>query len=844
MEVFRRAALGRLSEISPTPGNQATDALVRAVFYTESERAALFAQLPAPVQDMYSYYVEGVNAHLQQVLQNTSLLPVQLAQLMQAGLTPQAWTVDDVVAVTQFFMRRFGGYGGEEVDRFLQCQALGAEFIRTFYPLNDPAAPTTIASGLVPPPADYHVTNVLAEEGDCPSFALPSMGKQSAAAAVERRQSYGAAAGRSGIGDLSTYIAGGAISVGGIHVPESLGSFGVTLDGSRTASGNVMHFAAPQLGPPLPPQEPFISGSATGLAVPHEVEIWDRAGDLHVAGMAIAGIPGVIIGRSSSHAWTLTSGNSDNTDVYVEIKTGETTYLYAGNPARPFEVPQPGTVRSVHGPVVAQIPAGTLPGVDAPLAIALKFTFWEKELEMAHAFYDVWKAASRNEFEAALERVPMSFNVLYADDDQNTGYWHVGLYQNRKDGVDPRFPHLGVGTQEWQGFIPFADLPKLVNPPGGIMANWNNKPADWWSNGDRANWVTTDTDAFDTSGMSAEQLEALALDAQDSRAERTTRLTVLTAYLESRASMTYAEFKAIPLQLEDAFGSYSAENLAPGLAFLDGLIVGDRGTYQQATEFLRRPDRGVRTRDENLAPPGQSGFISVAGVPDPHFGDQWPLNVAGELKEMLFGASFPDVTPPVCGPVTHSGSALRMRLLDSESGIASLRFVVPQGTASYRTTDGEIHGPFAHQETVEVAGHPAQLDAESDRGSDMGGMPLVVQVTNGAGATRACVAHPEHGNPNRSARRGARLGPNRPNPFNPSTTIQFDLSSAEHVRLEIYDVLGRRVRTLLNAELAAGLHEARWDGQGADGRTAAAGVYFYRLAAGGVVEIRSMTLAK
>jgi hypothetical protein len=145
---------------------------------------------------------------------------------------------------------------------------------------------------------------------------------------------------------------------------------------------------------------------------------------------------------------------------------------------------------------------------------------------------------------------------------------------------------------------------------------------------------------------------------------------------------------------------------------------------------------------------------------------------------------------------------------------------------------------------VEVAGHPAQLDAESDRGSDMGGMPLVVQVTNGAGATRACVAHPEHGNPNRSARRGARLGPNRPNPFNPSTTIQFDLSSAEHVRLEIYDVLGRRVRTLLNAELAAGLHEARWDGQGADGRTAAAGVYFYRLAAGGVVEIRSMTLAK
>ena len=220
----------------------------------------------------------------------------------------------------------------------------------------------------------------------------------------------------------------------------------------------------------------------------------EHNGDLHVGGMAIAGIPGVIVGRTGHHAWTLTSGNSDNIDVFVEIMGSDDTYLHGGSEV-PFTSPGEGKVRSVHGPVIDRVSAGTIEGVDVPLAVALKFTFWEKELEMASAFYDMWKAENRSAFEQALRKIPMSFNILYANDDQQVGYWHVGLYQDRQNGVDPRFPHLGIGTQEWNGLIPFEHLPKMMDPPAGFITNWNNKPVGWWSNGDRANWVTTDTGA-------------------------------------------------------------------------------------------------------------------------------------------------------------------------------------------------------------------------------------------------------------------------------------------------------------------------------------------------------------
>jgi hypothetical protein len=84
---------------------------------------------------------------------------------------------------------------------------------------------------------------------------------------------------------------------------------------------------------------------------------------------------------------------------------------------------------------------------------------------------------------------------------------------------------------------------------------------------------------------------------------------------------------------------------------------------------------------------------------------------------------------------------------------------------------------------------------------------------------------------------------NVPNPFNPTTTIRYDLPSASPVTLVIYDVSGRRVRVLKRGVMeAAGRRTVVWDGTGDEGARVASGVYFYRLEAGSYTNTRRMVL--
>jgi hypothetical protein len=83
------------------------------------------------------------------------------------------------------------------------------------------------------------------------------------------------------------------------------------------------------------------------------------------------------------------------------------------------------------------------------------------------------------------------------------------------------------------------------------------------------------------------------------------------------------------------------------------------------------------------------------------------------------------------------------------------------------------------------------------------------------------------------------LEANYPNPFNPTTTIEFVLPQAERVILTVYDMLGREVKTLVNAELGSGTHTVVFEG-----KNLSSGVYIYRLQAGNVVKERQMQLLK
>ncbi|MDX1640793.1 MAG: T9SS type A sorting domain-containing protein [Balneolaceae bacterium] len=83
------------------------------------------------------------------------------------------------------------------------------------------------------------------------------------------------------------------------------------------------------------------------------------------------------------------------------------------------------------------------------------------------------------------------------------------------------------------------------------------------------------------------------------------------------------------------------------------------------------------------------------------------------------------------------------------------------------------------------------------------------------------------------------LSQNYPNPFNPTTVIRYQLPVSSEVRLEVYDMLGRNVATLVNEQVAAGRHTVNFDAG-----NLSSGIYLYRLVAGSTVMTKKLTVVK
>ncbi|MBM2840136.1 MAG: hypothetical protein HW412_664 [Bacteroidetes bacterium] len=91
------------------------------------------------------------------------------------------------------------------------------------------------------------------------------------------------------------------------------------------------------------------------------------------------------------------------------------------------------------------------------------------------------------------------------------------------------------------------------------------------------------------------------------------------------------------------------------------------------------------------------------------------------------------------------------------------------------------------------------------------------------------------------------LGANYPNPFNPTTRINFNVAKAEgatSVNLKIYDLLGREVKTLISEPMQSGQYSVEWDGTNVQGNAVTSGVYIYRMVAGDFIATQRMTLMK
>ncbi len=88
------------------------------------------------------------------------------------------------------------------------------------------------------------------------------------------------------------------------------------------------------------------------------------------------------------------------------------------------------------------------------------------------------------------------------------------------------------------------------------------------------------------------------------------------------------------------------------------------------------------------------------------------------------------------------------------------------------------------------------------------------------------------------------LKQNYPNPFNPSTKIEFSINESENVSIDIYNINGELVKTLLNESLSKGNHQVSWNGTTNDGQRVSSGAYFYKLNVGNVSTVKKMIILK
>ncbi len=205
---------------------------------------------------------------------------------------------------------------------------------------------------------------------------------------------------------------------------------------------------------------------------------------LDVSGVALPGVPGVIVGHNQRIAWGITNLHFDVQDLYSEkIDERSGRYLFRGQ-AEPLRVETEVIRVKGRAPVQMQVPVtrhGPIVVSDGKQLLSLRWTAAEPGI-LQYPILQLDRAQNWEQFRAALTRfaAPGS-NFVYADVDGNIGYQTAGNLPIRH-GYAGDVPVDGsTGEYEWDGYIPFDRLPSAYNPPSGLIvsSNQNPFPADY-----------------------------------------------------------------------------------------------------------------------------------------------------------------------------------------------------------------------------------------------------------------------------------------------------------------------------------------------------------------------------
>ncbi|MFX3674939.1 MAG: penicillin acylase family protein [Paenisporosarcina sp.] len=254
---------------------------------------------------------------------------------------------------------------------------------------------------------------------------------------------------------------------------EFNGSNNWVVSGDKTKSGM-----------PLLADDPHLGLSTPSIWYQMQLESPEQ----NVSGVIFAGVPGIILGHNEEIAWGVTNVGPDVQDLYIEKPNPDkpTEFQYEGKWEQaevrdePIKVKGGDTIDfevvvTRHGPIISNV----MFDKEKPSAqFSMQWTALEPTLEL-QAVLNMNKATNWEEFETALEdfHAPAQ-NFVFAGKDGTIAYKANGRIPIRKSG-DAQLPVPGDSSDyQWVGYVPYDELPKVVNPDEGFIATANNQVID------------------------------------------------------------------------------------------------------------------------------------------------------------------------------------------------------------------------------------------------------------------------------------------------------------------------------------------------------------------------------
>jgi penicillin amidase len=443
MDVLRRVAAGELSEIF----GRRTLALDRQ-YRTLGLRAAAqwdLAHADAKDKRILEAYARGVNRFIEE---HNSQLPWEFVALRYK---PRPWTPADSLLVAGYMYDALTRSWESELDRARVTEIVGAERAKDLYTVDTPRDHFIV--GEAAPPAKKPAQQPAKRNGT--GSAAPAQPTGTTQSRDENNL-------RESDLDIEALVAqfGGAIR-------EEFGSNNWVVDGTHTASGK-----------PLLANDTHLQ-----LAMPC---IWYllhlKAPGWNVEGFTLPGAPLVIIGHNERIAWGFTNNGADVQDLYIETFNPQNPHQYRVNGNwKDAEVRQEvihvrgeadvalDVVITRHGPIVRS---------EGGKSYALRWTAIEPWGLIGSSYYRLGAAQNWQEFREVMRGISgPTQSAVYADVDGHIGYIVAARIPVRQIG-NGAVPVPGdTDEYEWIGYIPFDELPQVLDPPSGIIATANAKIA-------------------------------------------------------------------------------------------------------------------------------------------------------------------------------------------------------------------------------------------------------------------------------------------------------------------------------------------------------------------------------